>query len=186
MAVVVRTRRFSVEEYHRMVQVRILKEDDRVELIEGEIIEVTAIGPRHALCVDRLNARLGAALRDRAIVRVQGPVSVSPDSEPQPDLALFRPPMARYAESHPGPADLFLVIEVAETTADDDRARKIPLYARAGIQEVWLVHLPAQAIEVYRAPTSSGYQDVRIARRGQTLAPDAFHDLTLTVDEILG
>jgi len=186
MAVVARTRRFSVEEFHQMVQARILKEDDRVELVEGEIIEMTPIGPRHALCVDRLNALFGAALRDRAIIRVQGPITIGPLSEPQPDLALFRPPIARYAESHPGPDDLFLVIEVAETTADDDRARKIPLYARAGIQEVWLVHLPAQTIEVYRAPTPSGYQDVRILQRGQTLAPDAFPDLKLTVDNILG
>jgi Uma2 family endonuclease len=83
-----------------------------------------------------LNALLGTALRDRAIIRVQGPISIGPHSEPQPDLALFRPPLARYAESHPGPEDLFLVIEVAETTADDDRARKIPLYARSGIREV--------------------------------------------------
>ena len=186
MAVAIRARRFSVEEYHQMVQARILKEDDRVELIEGEIIEMTPIGPRHALCVDRLNALLGAALRDRAIIRVQGPISVSPHSEPQPDLVIFRPPLASYAESHPGPEDLFLVIEVAETTADDDRTRKIPLYGRAKIKEVWLINLSAQTIEVYRTPTLSGYQDVRIVQRGQTLTPDAFHDLTLTVDEILG
>ena len=186
MAVAVRTRRFSVKEYHQMGLAGILKEDDRVELIEGAIIEMTPIGPRHALCVDRLNDLLGASLRGRAIIRVQGPISVGPHSEPQPDLALFRPPMARYAESHPGPDDLFLVIEVAETTADDDRTRKIPLYARAGIREVWLVNLTAQTIEVYRAPTLTGYQDVRTVQRGQAWVPEAFPDLTLTAGEILG
>lgn len=186
MSVGVRTRRFSVAEYRRMVQAGILKEDDRVELVEGEIIEMPPIGPRHALCVDRLTDLLGFAVRGRAIMRVQGPISLDPHSEPQPDLAFFRPPMTRYTGSHPGPGDLFLVIEVAETTADEDRTRKIPLYARAGIREAWLVNVPARTIEIYRAPTPEGYKDVQAVGRGQALAPEAFPDLTLTVDDILG
>lgn len=185
MAVGVRIRRFSVDEYHQMVRAGILKEDDRVELIEGEIIEMTPIDPRHALCVDRLTDRLTALLRGRAITRVQGPISLAPDSEPQPDLALFRPPMARYTESHPGPADLFLVIEVAQTSVEHDRARKMALYARAGVPEAWLVNLPAQVIEVYREPAREGYRNVRTAGRGQRLAPEAFPEVTLAVDEIV-
>lgn len=186
MSVGVRTRRFSVEEYHQMVRSGILREDDRVELLEGEIIELTPIGPRHALCVARLNRHLTVSLSNRAIVWVQGPIHLSPDSEPQPDLALARPPETRYTNAHPGPADLFLVIEVAESSVDDDRSRKIPLYARAGIREVWLVNLPAETIEVYRAPTPDGYQDIQMLRRGLAVAPEAFPDLPLAVDDILG
>ena len=186
MSVNVRTRRFSVEEYHRMVRAGILKDDDRVELIAGEIIEMTPIGPRHATCVDRLTRRLVGLLADLAVVRVQGPIRLGPDSEPQPDIALLRPPVTRYEDHHPEPAEVLLVIEVAETSVEDDRARKIPLYARAGIQEAWLVNLPAQTIEVHRGPTPEGYQDVRTLGRGQRLAPEAFPESTLTVDDILG
>ncbi len=186
MAIGVRTRRFSVEEYHRMVRAGILKEDDRVELIEGAIIEMTPIGPRHSFCVARLTDHFAVSLRGMAVVWVQSPIRLSPDSEPQPDVAVIRPPLTRYADAHPGPDDVLLVIEVADTTVDHDRARKIPLYARAGVREAWLVNLPAQTIEVYRAPTREGYRDVRTLGRGQRLAPEAFPDYTLTVDDILG
>jgi len=186
MSVSVRTRRFSVEEYHQMGWAGILKEDDRVELIEGEIIEMTPIGPRHAVCVAGLTEHFVRSLSTRAVVWAQSPIHLGPDSEPQPDVALLQPPRTRYGNAHPGPEDIFLVIEVADTTADRDRARKIPQYARAGIREAWLVNFPAQTIEVYRAPTREGYQDVRTLGRGQRLAPEAFPDFTLTVDDILG
>jgi Uma2 family endonuclease len=186
MSVAVRTRRFSVAEYRKMVQAGILKEDDRVELIEGEVIEMVAIGPRHAVCVDRLSQAFHRRLMDRVSVRTQGPIALSAESEPQPDLALCRPPLTRYEESHPGPEDLFLVIEVADTTAEHDRTRRIPLYGRAGIREAWLVDLPAQAVEVYRVPGPAGYGSVRTFGRGQILTPEAFADIRLPVDDILG
>ena len=186
MAIGVRTRRFSVEEYHRVVRAGILKEDDRVELIEGEIIEMTPIGLRHSFCLARVTDHFAVSLHGLAVVWVQSPIGLSPDSEPQPDLAVVRPPLTQYADAHPGAGDVFLVIEVADTTVDHDRTRKIPLCAGAGVREAWLVNLPAQTIEVYRAPTGEGYQDVRTLGRGQRLAPEAFQDLTLTVDDILG
>lgn len=186
MAIGVRTRRFSVEEYHQMVRAGILKEDDRVELVEGEIIEMTPIGPRHSFCVARLTDHFAVPLHGLAVVWVQSPIRLSLYSEPQPDVAVVRPPLTRYADAHPGPDDLLLVIEVADTTVDDDRQRKLPLYARAGIPETWLVNLPSEAIEVYRDPAQDGYCDVRTVRRGQSLAPLAFPGVTLTVDEILG
>jgi Uma2 family endonuclease len=187
MALGVRIRRFSVDEYHQMVRAGILKEDDRVELLEGEIIEMAPIGPRprHAFCVDQLSERLGSALRGRAVIRIQGPISLGPSSELQPDVVLLRPPITRYRESHPQPADVFLVIEGAESSVDDDRARKLPLYARVGVPEAWLVNLPAQAIGVYREPAREGYRNVRTVERGQRLAPEAFPDVTLAVDEIV-
>jgi Uma2 family endonuclease len=186
MSLAVRTRRFSVEEYRKMVQAGILKEDDRVELLKGEVVEMVPIGPRHAHCVDRLTDRLGASLRGRAILRVQGPISLGPHSEPQPDLALLRPPMERYAGSHPEPGDVLLVIEVAETTVEEDRTRKIPLYAQTGVREAWFVDLPAQTVEVHRSPTAAGYGSVRKLGRGQAVSPEAFPDIRLPVDEILG
>lgn len=186
MSVGVRTRRFSVDEYHQMVQAGILTEDDRVELIAGEIVEMTPINPRHAFAVDRLYQFLLRAIGERAAGRAQNPIIIGPHSEPQPDVVLCRPPLTRYRDSHPGPNDILLVIEVAETSTEFDRGRKVPLYARAGIRETWLVDLPAQTIEVYRMPTPDGYQDVRTLGRGQSLAPDAFPDLTLSVDDILG
>jgi Uma2 family endonuclease len=186
MAIGVRTRRFSVDEYHRMIWAGILKEDDCVELIEGDIIEMTPIGPRHAVCVAGLTEHFVRFLSTRAVVWAQSPICLGPHSEPQPDVALVTPPRTRYGEAHPGAEDLFLIIEIADTTVEDDRTRKIPLYARAGIPESWLVDLPGEAIEVYRDPAQDGYRDVRTVRRGQTLAPLAFPGVTLTADEILG
>jgi len=186
MAIGVRTRRFSVEEYHQMVRAGILKEDDRVELIEGEIVEMTPIGPRHAVCVTGLTEHLVRSVGTRAVVWVQNPIHLGSYSEPQPDVALLRPPRTRYIDAHPAPEDILLVIEVADATVEDDRTGKLPLYARAGIPESWLVNLPGEAIEGYRDPAPDGYRDIRTVRRGQSLPLLAFPDVTLTADDILG
>src|SRR5262245_37141744 len=116
MAVQVSRRLFTVDEYYQMAQAGILHEDDRVELIEGEIIETAAIGSRHAACVDRLNQLFSGRVAGRAIVRVQNPIRLSQRSEPQPDLALLRPRADFYATGHPGPQDVLLVVEVADTS----------------------------------------------------------------------
>jgi Uma2 family endonuclease len=186
MSVQVSRRKFTVSEYHRMLESGILAEDDRVELIEGEIVEMTPIGPRHAACVDRLNALLSSQAGGRAIVRVQNPVRLGEQSEPQPDLTLlnFRPDF--YAQSHPGPGDILLLIEVVETSAEYDRQIKVPLYARAGIREVWVVDLGADAVEVYREPAPEGYRQVSRLGRGTNLSPEALPGLTLAVDRVLG
>ena len=186
MAVRLQCRRFTVGEYDRMVQAGVFREDDRVELIAGEIVEMAPIGIRHAACVRRLNRLFSRRVAERAIVDVQNPVRVGADSEPQPDLTLLRPRSDLYASRHPGPGDLLLVVEVAETTADTDRQVKIPLYARAGVPEVWLVDLGGDCIEVYQEPTPEGYGEVRRARRGERVAPAALPDLFLAVEEILG
>lgn len=136
MSVQLLRRSFTVEEYHRMAEAGILREDDRVELLEGEIVEMTPIGSRHAACVDRLNQLGVRGVGPRAIVRVQSPVRLGERSEPQPDLTLLRARPDFYAHAHPGPADVLLIIEVAEASADADRTVKMPLYARAAIPEV--------------------------------------------------
>lgn len=186
MAVQLLRHRFTIEEYHRMGQAGILAEDARVELIEGEIVEMTPIGSRHAACVDRFNRLFTGFLGQRVIVRVQNPIRLGPYSEPQPDLTLLRARPDFYAKAHPGPEDVLLLVEVADTTADLDRNVKVPLYAQARIPEVWLVDLTGECIEVFRRPTPQGYRDISQARRGQRLTLEAFPNLHLPADDLLG
>lgn len=168
-----------------MAQAGIFREDDRVELLDGEILEMTPIGSRHAACVARLTARF-SRVQANAIVWVQNPIRLSERSEPQPDLALLRPRPDFYSQAHPGPGDVLLVVEVAETSVEVDRDVKVPLYARAGIPEVWLVDLAGGCIEVCRKPTPQEYQEVQRVLRGQHIFPQAFPDLGIAVDEVLG
>src|SRR5436309_7845774 len=186
MAIALTKRRFTVEEYHRMAEVGILTETDRVELIDGEIVEMTPVGSRHASVVKRLTALLTSRLGVRTIVSVQDPVQLSKESEPQPDVVLLRPTPDFYAGSHPEPVDTLLLIEVADTSLSYDRGVKLPRYAAARVIEVWIVDLAGDAVEVYRTPVPDGYRDVVRVPRGGLLSPVAFADLTLGVDEILG
>ena len=186
MAIQLQRYLFTAAEYHRMAQAGIFGEDDRVELIEGEIVEMTPIGSRHAACVDRLAQLAFERVSGRAIVRIQNPIQMGEHSEPQPDLALLRPRSDFYAPAHPGPEDVLLIVEVAETSIEYDRDVKVRLYARAGIAEVWLVDLAGEGVEVYRRPVPQGYQEVQRLERGQRVSSHAVSDLELTVDEILG
>jgi Uma2 family endonuclease len=187
MAVAPRARRFTVEEYEHMVQAGVFAPDDRIELIEGEIIEMSPIGDPHASIVDRLTMLMTRHLGSRCIVRVQGPVRFrSLQSRPQPDLAVLRPRADYYAGGSPGAGEIHLLIEVMDTSVEYDRRRKTPLYARAGVPEVWLVDIPADVVDVHRTPGERGYADVRTLRRGERLSPHAFPDVSLLVDDILG
>ncbi len=161
-------------------------EDDRVELIDGEIVQMTPIGSRHAACVDRLAELLRAMLAQRAIVRVQSPIRLGSHSEPQPDLAVLRRRADFYAPAHPASPDVLLVIEVADASVDFDRVTKIPLYGQAGIPQAWLVDVAAGSLEDYRGPTAQGYHDRRVPRRGERVARDAYPELSLAIDDILG
>ncbi len=185
MSIPLLKRRFSVEEYRRMAQAGILSEDDRVELIEGDVVEMVPIGKRHAACVARLTALL-APLRDRAIVWIQNPIRLGPFSEPQPDAVLLRPRRDFYAQGLPEPQDALLVIEVAETSGDYDRAIKAPLYARARIPEAWIVDLQQEIVDVFRDASVEGYRTRRTWRRGERLSPEAFPNLIVALDELLG
>jgi Uma2 family endonuclease len=179
-------RLFDVAEYYRMAEVGILGPEERLELIDGEVIARSPIGHRHAACVSRLDDLIREELRKRAIVSVQNPSRWDDHSEPQPDMALLRPRADYYASGHPGPSDVFLVIEVMDATANDDRATKLRLYARAEVAEVWLVDLGGQVVEAYRRPAAGAYTERSVYQRGQSLAPSAFRDLLLSVDAILG
>ncbi|MGH7544814.1 MAG: Uma2 family endonuclease, partial [Gemmatimonadota bacterium] len=178
-------RRFTVDEYHRMAEAGILGEDDRVELLDGEIVQMTPIGPRHNWCVARLNRLFAPRVGERAIVWVQNSIRLGRYEEPQPDLCLLKASADVSAHSNPGPEDVLLVVEVADTSAQEDRRVKMPKYARAGIPEAWLFDLPAEALEVYRDPGPDGYRDVRRLRRGDSIAPLAFPDLVLSVGDAL-
>ena len=163
--------RLTVADFHRMADVGIFQEDDRVELIEGEIIDMAPIGSGHAGTVMALNRLLARALGDRAIVLVQSPVVLPEHSEPEPDLALLRPRQDFYRSGHPLPGDILLIIEVADTRLAYDRDVKIPLYARHGIPEVWLVDLEDRRLHVYTSPSASGYLECRILAAPGMLAP---------------
>lgn len=186
MAVQLLKRLFTVAEYHRMAEAGILSEDDRVELIEGEVVAMAPIGDRHAGTVDFLAEFLFRYLRDRVQVRVQSPIRLGEHSESRPDLTLLKRRPDFYRSQHPGSEDVLLVVEVAETSADYDREVKVPLYARFGVPEVWLVDLAEERIEVYRQPRPQGYQEVQRVLRGQPLSSQAFPDLELAVGDVLG
>ena len=174
--------RFTVDDYHRMGETGILHEDDRVELIEGEIVEMAAIGTRHFSCVNRLTRLLVMGVGDAAVVSVQNPVRLNEHTEPQPDITVIRP--RDYTESLPLPRDVLLLIEVSDTTLAYDRNLKLPLYARAGIGEVWIVDLQARTIEQHTDPSDESYRRLVRKRGGQMLLPAALPGLTPIVDEI--
>lgn len=158
-------------------------QDDRVELVEGEIIDMTPVGSRHAACVDRLTRLLVTRIGERAIVRVQNPVQIGDLSEPQPDIAVLAPRTDFYAGGHPGPADVLLVVEVADTSVGWDRGVKVPMYGRAGVAETWVVDVNAEAVDVWTQPGPDGYVETRHAARGDDLTAVG---VTVTVDDILG
>jgi len=185
MAVTMVRHRFSVDEYEQMIERGILTEDDRVELIRGEIIDKMSIGDEHAACVKRLNRLSSRMLGDRAVVSIQDPIRLA-DSAPEPDVALAKPRDDFYASGKPRAADVLLVIEVADTSLDADREVKRPLYAENGIAEYWIVNLGEACIEVHRQPRPDGtYQEVRTLRRGQTLDVAALPGCTLAVDQVV-
>jgi Uma2 family endonuclease len=186
MAAYAKTRQFTVDEYYRMADAGILTEDDRVELIDGEIIEMPPIGSPHASCVLRLNRFFDRSVGESALVSVQNPLHLDDRSEPEPDVMLLRPRADFYRSGHPTAADVLLLIEVSDSTIAFDRGVKIPLYARHRIPEVWLVDIGEDAIHVYRDPSPTGYRTVATHGRGERLTPSSFSDLSFAVDEILG
>jgi Uma2 family endonuclease len=187
MAVDMPTRRFTVEEYHRMGETGILGCEERLELIAGQIVVCEPIGVRHASTVDRLTRLWTSRLGLRAIVRVQNPVQFpEANSELQPDILLLRPRDDFYGGAHPRAADVLLLIEVADTTLRLDRRVKIPLYAEVGVGETWLCDIVTGRVEVYREPSAGAYLDTQTLGRSDTLSPVALADVVVRIDELLG
>jgi Uma2 family endonuclease len=168
-----------------MAAAGILTEDDRVELLDGEVVWMSPIGTRHAAAVKRCNRVFARRVAERVLLGIQDPVDLDPYDEPQPDVALLRPSPDDYANRHPGPADILLLVEVADSSLGPDRRRKLPLYARAGVREAWLLDLEGDALEAYREPRDDGYALVRRYRRGERVAPEALPDVEVAVEDLL-
>ena len=178
-------RKFTVAEYYRMAEVGILGPDEQVELVEGEIIVMAPIGPGYAGSVDIVSNLFVRKLDDRFIIRSQNPIHLDDGSEPQPDIAVARPRDDYYTAAHPTPADILLIVEVAQSNLEYDRDIKAHLYGRNGIPETWVKNLPEDCIERFTGPGPEGYAQHTIHRRGETIAPVSFPDLELAVDDLL-
>lgn len=178
-------RRFTVEEYHRLAEVGVLHEDDRVELLNGVIVNMMPIGPFHGGSVKRLNHIFERASRDRWLTSVQDVVQIGEHSEPQPDIALLKPREDFYRSRHPHPEDVFLLVEVSDSTLLTDREEKLPIYAKGGVAEVWIVNLPEKVVEVYADPVAGEYRSTRRVRAGEPLAPAAFPDAIVDTAALL-
>ena len=178
-------RRFTVAEYYAMVEAGVLAEDDRVELLDGLVVNMAPIVSRHGGCVNICTRLFSRLVGERAILQVQNPIHLNDDSEPQPDLALLRERPDFYSSSHAEAEDVLLLIEVADTSLEYDRNEKLPRYARAGIPEVWLAVLPEDVVEVHTEPTENGYRVTRRMRAGDVLRPGCFEDIEIPVETII-
>lgn len=177
--------RFTVDEFHRMGEVGIFSENDRVELVNGEIVEMTPIGSAHATCVRDLDTWLQQELRAEAIVSAQQPLKVEFDGEPLPDIAVLRPRKDRYRHEHPTSADALLVVEVADSSVLYDRNVKSRMYARAGIPEYWVVDLTRSRVTVFTYPERGEYREQRDYERGDSWESAALGGRRIDVDRIL-
>ncbi len=181
---VVRHRLLTVDDYHKIGQAGILHEDDRVELIDGELIEMAPIGSDHSGTVIQLTALISAALAGRALLSTQNPLRLGKYSEPQPDIAILRFRDDFYRRAHPQPEDVLVLIEVADTTVHYDREVKIPLYARHGVPEVWLIDLQQERVEIYLQPGSNGYLQVLRPAKDERLSPSLLPDVAILITDL--
>lgn len=178
-------RRLSVQDYHRMAQSGILKPDERIELLEGQIIQMAAKGTAHRAAVTRIQRLFEKRLGDRVLICLQDPVRLDDYSEPEPDVAILVPDPLDYEEHHPTPAEVYLLIEVSDTTLKFDRETKAPAYGRSGIAEYWVLDVVARKLHVYRSPSKNGYQSETILSEELTIAPLAFPECVVTAREML-
>jgi Uma2 family endonuclease len=180
-----RSRPITADEYHRMGEIGILGPDERVELLNGRIIEMPPIGPRHSYVVISLDALMQRTLGDRAVVVAQGPIRLDRFSEPQPDVLIVRGPREQYASHHARPEDTLLVIEVAESTLRYDRGEKLRAYARMGIAEYWIVDIAHERLHAFTEPDGERYRTEVVVERGGQIAPRALPDDLVALDDIL-
>lgn len=180
--------RFTTDEYHRMIDAGVLGEDDRVELIGGEVVRMAAIGARHGECITDLTEGLALPLAGRARLRIQLPITIPGYDEPEPDVVIARLRPEGYGRSHPGPADVLFLIEVSDSSLSYDRRVKLPIYVRAGIPESWIVDLGGDALERHTDPdpATGAYRTVARIGRGDRLASAVLPDLVLHADAVLG
>lgn len=186
---VVTTKRFTLDEYHRLIELGFLTEGDRVELIRGELVQMVAKGTPHSVCNTALLYELLPALIGRALVRNQEPVIMPLDSEPEPDFAIVRLRPDDYRESHPVPEDIYLIIEVSDSTLNYDQTTKLAVYAENNVQHYWIVNLVANRLEQYSQPYRNdrgecGYRLMEIALKTETVTLPGFEDITLDLTKV--
>ncbi len=186
MSAGVETYRFSVEEFNKLGEAGIFDEDDRVELLDGEIIVMSPIGSEHAAIVLRMGWYFQQRLGKRLLTSTQNPTVIDEFSEPQPDLMLLKLKPDFYRSAHPRPEDILLLVEVSDTTLGYDRGRKLRKYAECEVQEVWIVNLRTMMIEQFRSPSLSEYSVSRNYRRDESIALEAFPEVTFQVEELIG
>jgi len=178
------THRFSVADFYRMAEAGILRDDQRVELIDGEIKDMMPIGEFHATVVDILNGLFGDQRRARYQLRIQNPLQLDEHGLIQPDVALLHPRHDYYRSAAPLAGETYTVIEVADSSLAYDKHEKLPRYAQAGIAEAWIVNVPDRQVEVYREPAGLAYGSVAILSSGQSASPAAFPDISIPVAEL--
>lgn len=185
MSTAIARKRFTVADYYRMAETGIIRRDDRVELLDGEIRVTSPIGSWHAGVVNRLAALLMQRLGSSAVVAVQNPVRLGQFDEPEPDIAVLRARNDFYAESHPTPSDVLLIIEVADSSIDYDRDEKLPRYASVGVAEVWLIDLNEEAVEQFREPKDGRYQTVKSFTAAERFGPLLLPTIEVSASELL-
>lgn len=179
-----KVRLWTVEEYHRMIEAGILTLDDRVELLQGQIVRMSPQLPPHASTTQRTVRYLDQLLAERAYLRMQLPVTLKPNSEPEPDIAIVRFDAKEYSDRHPTPNDIFWMIEVADTSLKDDRTVKAPLYAKAGIAEYWILNVTTREVHVFREPGEDGYAQESVLDETNTLTAIAFPEIAIAFNQL--
>lgn len=179
-------RLITTAEYHRMAEVGILAADEQVELITGQIVQKMPKGPAHSALCKRIEKLLERQLGEQVLVRLQDPIQLDRYSEPEPDIAVVHPRDDFYADHHPGPNEVYLIIEIADTTLNRDLGTKADLYAAAGIMDYWVFNIATQQLHIFREPQPDGYQRQLILKGQQSIAPVAFPDCSVTVKVCFG
>ncbi|WP_016950471.1 Uma2 family endonuclease [Anabaena sp. PCC 7108] len=185
----IQVKRFTIEEYHQLTEIGFLKEDDHIQLINGELIEMVSKGRAHETCLRNLLRELPKVIGDIATLQSQAPISIPPKSEPEPDFAIIKNRDDNYFSSHPQGTDILLVIEVADSSIDYDQKVKIPLYAKAGITDYWIFNLLDNCLEYYSEPYQNkqdqfGYANKRIVLPNQIISLPCFPDLQLDLSKV--
>lgn len=182
---VVTRHKFSTDDYHQMIEIGILTEDDRVELINGEIIKMAAVGSHHSACTKKSHTFFQRKLGEKVLVSVQDSIALEDGTEPEPDIALLVPRADFYAKGHPTPKDIFLVLEISDSSLLYDKEVKVVSYAKAGILETLLLDLTSQQLFVYREPTTNGYKTMLVLQGQRTVNLLAFPDVAVSMNDLL-
>jgi Uma2 family endonuclease len=178
-------RMISVQDYHRMAEAEIFRPDERVELIAGQVIPMAAKGTAHSAAITRINRLLKGRLGDRVLLRLQDPIELDNYSEPEPDIALVKPDPLDYEDHHPTVSEVFLIIEVADSSLKFDCEVKAIAYAKSGVSDYWVLDVTARKLHVFRLPSSAGYQSETILLEEVAISPLAFPDCEIRIEEML-